>query len=414
MDELCRTLPAGDNRKNITWLIVYDRGDTLPTSYFAKADQAVSTCAFCGIPITDCNNSREHIVPAAIGGHHTVSSFICASCNSQRGETWDAELAAQLNWFSVALNIKRERGDAPRQSLTTIAGRRYWLRPDGSMQFADPPVRKEKTESGYRFSFSVSTMEMARAKLEEIARKYPEVNPEEVLATAQRETHYVEDPIMVDFTLTDGSQRSIVKTAFAMAFDMGMSPKACEVAVRCLHSNAGTPAWSAFHERDLVINRPPRQITHTVSVRANPESETILAYVEYFSAFRYVVDLSHKYAGPAVQKTIAFDPVTWLPVDLDIDLALSPDEYARMLEGTWSSADWQKSFNYALPIALEALDRRQLNNEIAQAIRDGFETLGVSSGGELPQAKFQEFSRIVSRRLTEYAERVPRRFGVDP
>ncbi len=235
------------------------------------------------------------------------------------------------------------------------------------------------------------------------------------MATAQWETHFVEDPIKVGFTLTDGSQRSIVKTALAMAFDLGICAKACEIAMQCLQSNNGNPAWSAFHERDLVINRPPRQIAHAVSVRANPESETVLAYVEYFSAFRYVVDLSHNYAGPPMQKTIAFDPVTWLPVDLEIDLALSADEYARMLEGrTWSSADWQKAFNYALPIALEALDKRQLNNEIAQAMRRGFEALGVKPGGELAREKFQEFSRIVSQRVTQYVARLPRRFDVDP
>jgi hypothetical protein len=283
------------------------------------------------------------------------------------------------------------------------------------MQFADPPVHKEKTESGYTFSFSISTMEMARAKLQEIARKYPQVNPEEVLATAQSETHFVEGPIKVDFTLTDGSHRSIVKTALAMAFDMGISPRACEVTMQYLQSNDGTPAWSAFHERDLVINRPARQITHAVSVRANPESETILAYVEYFSAFRYVVDLGHNYVGPPMQNTIAFDPVTWLPVDLEIDLALSADEYARMLEGsTWSLADSRKAPNYALPIALEALDRRQLNNEIARAITDGFEAMGVKPGGELPRERFQEFSRIVSQRVTQYVIRLPRRFYPAP
>lgn len=367
------------------------------------------TCAFCESLITNGNNSREHIIPAAIGGHDTVPSFICVTCNSRGGGTWDGELAAQLNWFSVALNIKRERGDAPRQSVTTIGGKRYWLHADGSMQSADPPVRKEKTQSGYRFSFSVSTMEMARAKVQEIARRYPQVDPEEVLATAQSRSHFIEEPIEVNFELTDGSRRSIVKTALAMAFAMEISPRACEVTMQYLRSDDGIPVWSAFYERDLVINRPARQITHSVSVRANPESATILAHVEYFSAFRYVVDLSHNYSGPPIQRTIAFDPMTWVPVGLQIDLALSADEYARMLEGsTWSYVDSQKAFDYALPIVLEALHKRQLNNEIARAIRDSFEALGVKPGDELSWERFREFSRAVSQRVAQYATR-PRR-----
>ncbi|MBB3212453.1 5-methylcytosine-specific restriction endonuclease McrA [Herbaspirillum sp. Sphag1AN] len=58
-------------------------------------------CQLCRDELNHSNDSKEHIIPNAIGGKKKVSGFICKSCNNKAGETWDAELASQLNWFSL-------------------------------------------------------------------------------------------------------------------------------------------------------------------------------------------------------------------------------------------------------------------------------------------------------------------------
>lgn len=388
---------------------------TLPMIQPTFSPEITSSCVLCGTPFGDANDSDEHIIPSAIGGHHTVRSFICLECNNNKGNTWDAELAAQLNWFSVVLNIRRERGAPPRQKLTTLSGKGYWLKAGGAMESAEPPVRKEKTDSGHRYSFSLPSMEVARTKVLELAARYPQFDPDAILASATTQIQFIEEPVGVNLQLTEGSLRSIVKATCAMAYDAGVGPSGYELALQYLRNEEGQPVWSAFYDRDLVQNRPARQITHAVSVFADPVSRVALGYVEYFSAFRYVVRLSDQYTGPPVKKTIAFDPVTWAPVNLQIDLALSAEESGRCLNGdTWSFESAQRAFDYSLPIALQSLDKRQFNNAIRQAIVDGFEAMGVAPNGQLPSEKLQDFSAFVSQRAAQYLFRSPRPLNLMP
>ncbi|WP_093554400.1 HNH endonuclease [Pseudoduganella namucuonensis] len=89
-------------------------------------------CALCASVLSGTNRTKEHIIPNAIGGRKKTTGFICNDCNRMFGESWDAELARQLNWFSLSIGISRERGEPPKQIVQTIEGDRYWLHNDGS------------------------------------------------------------------------------------------------------------------------------------------------------------------------------------------------------------------------------------------------------------------------------------------
>jgi hypothetical protein len=146
-------------------------------------------------------------------------------------------------------------------------------------------------------------MQMARTKVLELAKRFPQLDPDAILATATTQIQFIEDPISLNLQLTGGSLLSIVKTALAMACDYGLDPRAYEVALQYLRPAEGQP-WSAFYERDLIQNRPAGQITHVVSVFADPVRRVALAYIEYFSAFRYVVRLSDHYTGPLLKRSL--------------------------------------------------------------------------------------------------------------
>src|SRR3990167_1403499 len=94
--------------------------DTLDSAegYFSMADK--KECAFCASEITEINDSKEHVIPNSIGGRKKVRGFICISCNSSFGQSWDAKLAEQLNWFSLAVGIERERGRSPDEIVQTV------------------------------------------------------------------------------------------------------------------------------------------------------------------------------------------------------------------------------------------------------------------------------------------------------
>ena len=99
-------------------------------------------CALCDIIITDENDTKEHIIPNAIGGRKKVKGFICKACNNSTGNSWESELAKQFNPLSLLFSINRERGNVPSQLFETTAGEKLKLNVDGSMA-NDKPVYTE-------------------------------------------------------------------------------------------------------------------------------------------------------------------------------------------------------------------------------------------------------------------------------
>ena len=77
-------------------------------------------CALCDMEITEKNDTKEHLIPNAIGGRKKIKGFICNSCNKASGDNWDSELAKQLNPFSLFFGITRERGEAPSQLFVVV------------------------------------------------------------------------------------------------------------------------------------------------------------------------------------------------------------------------------------------------------------------------------------------------------
>jgi hypothetical protein len=182
----------------------------------------------------------------------------------------------------------------------------------------------EKTESGRRFRLQPRTIAEAREKLEEIQRKYPQVDVEKELSNA---VFNATRPGVIKTSFSFGGDlagRSLVKTAVAMAYDMGIDPQSCDFALRYLRNPDATPALAEFYVRDLVDNRPSDHLINSVTVSANPRNNTLSAYIEYFGVVRYVVHLSRVYAGPHAFSTYAINTVTGKPCQRRLDYRLIP------------------------------------------------------------------------------------------
>lgn len=368
----------------------------------------MSTCALCDNKITSANDSKEHIIPQSIGGREKVRGFICRACNNTTGETWDAKLASQYNWFSVALNIKRESGSPPSHHVQTVDGQGLLLHADGTTSPDKPVFTKTKTPDGYQISVKARTMAEARKILKGIQREYPKTDVEKTLADAVIEGTYTEEPIKTLFQFGgELAGRSFVKTAVAMAFDIGIDPQECDFALCYLKNTAVTPAYAEFHLRDLVANRPPNQLFNSVTVSGNPTENRLTAYIEYFGVTRIVIHLSQTYTGPSVHKTYAFDPVTGQRIHLDVDLNLSDEEYALSLANkTRLDGSVVKAFDYAMPILLKSIYARQDEKVLNDAIMEAFEAMGIRPDGELAPEQIPAFTAYLTNKITPYLMQV--------
>lgn len=139
-------------------------------------------CALCDHTLTAKNKTKEHIIPNAIGGRKKTTGFICNDCNNKLGENWDSELARQLNWFSLAVGISRERGEPPKQIVQTIEGDRYWLLNDGSFTPEKSSYSEEDIGGKIKIDLTAKTIEEAKQRIKGIARKYPKFDVEKAFS----------------------------------------------------------------------------------------------------------------------------------------------------------------------------------------------------------------------------------------
>jgi hypothetical protein len=100
-------------------------------------------CALCDVIITEANDTKEHLIPNAIGGRKKIKGFICGACNNVSGNNWESELAKQLNPLSLFFGISRERGNAPSQFFKTTGGEKLKLNLDGRIRGRYPFTIKE-------------------------------------------------------------------------------------------------------------------------------------------------------------------------------------------------------------------------------------------------------------------------------
>ena len=93
-------------------------------------------------------DSEEHIFPNSVGGHRTVSGFLCRKCNSGTGETWDAALAKQMQPLCLMLGVARDRGATPPLKTTTTKEERITLSDQGGLSYTDPEFERRERSDG--------------------------------------------------------------------------------------------------------------------------------------------------------------------------------------------------------------------------------------------------------------------------
>ena len=183
-------------------------------------------CALCQTLLTRDNNTREHIIPNALGGRKKIRHFICKRCNDKTGEKWDSEITTQLQPLCTMLNIVRQRGDNRSLSVETVSGRKLTLNPDGSLTIASPDIDVRTDNGKTHVAIQARSMDELEGMLIGMAKKkkFSELNVNEVMEQASLTQDYPHEPIHIPFSF--GGQlagRSIVKTCLALAYEAGLT-----------------------------------------------------------------------------------------------------------------------------------------------------------------------------------------------
>ncbi len=374
-----------------------------------NGEDSYSICAFCNAELAGQNRSKEHVIPNSIGGRLKTSDFICVECNSTRGESWDSELAKQLNWFSLSLGITRERGLPPGQLINTVDGRQYTLLPDGSFS-PKSSYSEESVDGKKKISIVAKSISEAKKRLNGVVRKHPNFDLEKALSELKIDTTYMDSPLTVELSLGgEKSGRSLVKTALAFASHCGVSHSEFGQAIAYLLDIHSAPPYGHAYLSDLVINRKKETIFHCVSLKSDSNKKRLWSYIEYFGLFRIIILINDNYTGTEIDEIYAINPITGEEINVEVNSNLTDEEFFKVIDGYgFDPAIHRAAMDFALPIAIERSEQRALEN----AVRTGFvyaaETLGISEGSDIPSDRAEEFTTLMMEKISPYLSHLVR------
>ena len=373
------------------------------------------SCIICDVPIDESNDSDEHVIVNAIGGHLKVRGVICRICNPNAGRDWDAALADQLHPLSIMFAIKRERGEVPPLRVVTVEGDPLYMHSGGSLHLVPsaPTIYQEGEQT--MLSLQVPTIGKARKVLETLKqRRYPKLDVEKELATAQMQQKFGN---IIKFDLGLGGEevgRAVVKSALVLAVANGVDAAACRNATSYLKGRADVPPYGFYFERDPIANRPDRTPSHCVAVSSRANEGQLLAYLEFYGVHRVVVCLADQYEGPEIHCSYAVNPVTGNEQDIEFVIGLTRRDVQRCYDGQCMPKGAQEAaFNKVMPLAMEINRKRAWRDAVERAIKHGWDNCGAQPGQLLTAEHMQTISRLAMDHLRPFLARyLPRRPGV--
>ena len=264
-----------------------------------------------------------------------MTGFICRTCNSEAGHTWDEALAHDLEDLNRLLNISRERGPVRPKTVSMSDGTPVRILPGNQIELAHQyPTDFEDGNRKIRRLTARSVDELRDMARKTIARQGLSLDVETFIAGASSGTRYLQKalPHTIGTGGVDG-EKSLVKSALALMFEAGVDPNLADAATSYLTQDEEPTCIFPYYKTDLVNPRTPGMPLNCVYVRGDPASRTLLAYVEIFGFLRRVIRLSGKFDGEAFehiymmdptdsaeqQVTITLDSTTVLEAELDPD-----------------------------------------------------------------------------------------------
>ena len=262
----------------------------------------LGACWLCEGELT---KTEEHIIPDSIGGRRIVVGFICQACNSRTGSSWDAAVSNFDSWrfvFDQSLVRSQRRTRSIRGQIPDL-GLNVYIDAGGLIRVGNNAPATTQARSGetlYTFTSDPDEIDQLFETINRFCdrRGIPLLSRAEFDAGVGRQQSST--PVEFGLTLESGKYfRSIVKTAVAMAFSLGIDPKKCENAVAYLKDGTADPEGvvSPFPGGSLKEFQDDWLDYHSVTILGLPKDRKLIAEVVYFGSVVGATILSNAYNG---------------------------------------------------------------------------------------------------------------------
>lgn len=364
-------------------------------------------CSICTLQFDDQKiiNSKEHIIPQAIGGRKKVKNFTCTECNRKTGDMWDVVLAKELNPLSLFFKIKKERSDVPSETLTTVTGEKYVVSEEGKITLTKPLYREEHIpeENKTLIHIQARNEKEAKEQIRRAKKNHPQLDIDPLMDQVKMSYSYCDEYFNISIgSFDEPCTKSIVKTAMAMAVDNNISFNNCEYAKKYLLEDPEQYCFGYFYDTDLIVNRPIGVPLHCIFLKGDPDIGVLWAYVEYFGIHRGLICLSEAYQGTHIESYYAINPKTAQQItDLNISLDISKASLMKaILDNSRPLKAIEKILSELIPPQQQQDSEREMNRVLSNSVKLAFENCGANEGEILEE---HHIENVVDTLLEEMA-----------
>ncbi len=282
-------------------------------------------CWLCDKELT---KTREHIIPESMGGKRIVRDFICRDCNSRTGHEWDSAVTSFESWkFHVDQNflINPQKGKYIRGRMADT-GLNVFIDSGSQIRLDfNPPIKTQRVsgEVEYQLTCDPSRVDALFDTVNTILQRNGKSSMTRAEFNASIKHDIIPEPV-VNFTLRlqmPKYYRSLVKTAMAMAFYLGINPSDCENSAPYLRDEEMKeegvvilPGISLQGMMDDWTNY------HAVNIFGLPNDRKLIGEVLYFGNVAGLVILSNSYDGPTIITGHSINLKTGMYEDADLNL----------------------------------------------------------------------------------------------
>lgn len=291
--------------------------------------KSTATCYACSVQLIPTNESKEHIIPNAIGGKLKSKRLLCINCNTTFGSKYESAFVDELRFFSGRLPIKRDRGE--NKKLHTVdqnTGHKIIIDEQGKTSLAhNIMLEKPDPVNGGRFRFLAPNEKEAKKQIESILRKYPNAKIDMTPQVAKQNDN---DHILIGSGL---GSLSFFKTAQKCLLNLymhnGGSRSHIEKEANELFFTEADPHIWFYYDQHLSDKNA--NLSHTIVVYGRPEESLLFGSIEFFGGIRLIGVLNDNYDGTTFFATHSINPIHNSTRKSDIKIEINREQILSII-----------------------------------------------------------------------------------
>lgn len=357
-------------------------------------------CYLCDTVLSDQNRSKEHILLNAIGGTLKSSELLCKTCNSELGHKSDSELAKQFLFISSFLNVKRDSGEFPiLKNLTAESGKKYHLTKGGIPILNSPSVKTVLEKDQVFLSVTARNEKEMMQILRQLKKKYPAINLETIkdkfINTEEYLNEYLTHSIVIGGDL---ALQSIVKTAVNYYILHQNEKSNVEHLFDYLKGKNETKIVNHFNSEEEFYNQDSEEIVHLIHLYGSKSSKLLYCYVEFFSAFSFLVLLNDNYNGEDLKSTYCYDILNGKEITKDFKVTLDKNQILEAIDKGANNEIFTSKLTRILKIGYE----RQSNVALRKIL--------TRASDKILKEKYKEGEGLSEEVINEYVNEIVKNF----